>query len=208
MSPTEAPKTHHVTASLRESTRALLRRYRAGHPSALDVVLSREIGELRRWARGRLPRWARAVLDTGDLVQDALARTVPRLSRFEPRHEKALRAYLRNAVQNGIRDELRRQQSVPPLHPVDLHPGLASGLQSPLEAVLQSESDTLFARALETLQEGDRMAIVARLRLGYSYDQISLLLGKRSADAARMAVTRAVERLAQAIAEPMPRKNP
>ena len=94
--------------AIRASTRSLLERYRLGKNSALDVVLEREIPELRRWARGRLPRWARALVDTGDLVQDTLARTVPHLSRFEPRHRKALQAYLRSAVDNRIRDELRR----------------------------------------------------------------------------------------------------
>ena len=83
--------------AIRASTRSLLERYRLGKNSALDLVLEREIP------------------DTGDLVQDTLARTVPHLSRFEPRHRKALQAYLRSAVDNRIRDEVRRTARTPPV---------------------------------------------------------------------------------------------
>ncbi len=41
--------------------------------------------------------------------------------------------------------------------------------------------------------------MVARLELGLSYDEIAKELGKPSADAARMAVTRAVTRLAERV---------
>ena len=71
-----------------------------------------------------------------------------------------------------------------------------------LEAAAEgAERDALFTRALAELSETDRQAVVARLRLGYSYDQIALVLGKRSADSARMTVTRAIERLARRLDE-------
>ena len=187
--------------AIRASTRSLLERYRLGKNSALDLVLEREIPDLRRWARGRLPRWARALVDTGDLVQDTLARTVPHLSRFEPRHRKALQAYLRSAVDNRIRDELRRTARTPPVDHLDAGEAVAGREPSPLETLLESERDALFSQALAELGEIDRKAVVSRLRLGYSYEQIALVLGKRSPDSARMAVTRAVERLARRLDE-------
>ena len=49
---------------------------------------------------GRLPRWVRGAVD-----QDSLHRRLPE---FEPEHAGALRAYLRRAVVNRIRDEMRR----------------------------------------------------------------------------------------------------
>jgi DNA-directed RNA polymerase specialized sigma24 family protein len=67
--------------------------------------------------------------------------------------------------------------------------------------LLEAERDALFTRALADSSETDRQAIVARLRLGYSYEQIALVLGKRSADSARMTVTRAIERLARRLDE-------
>jgi RNA polymerase sigma-70 factor (ECF subfamily) len=190
--------------AIRASTRSLLERYRLGKHSALERLLQRETPELRRWARGKLPRWARAVVDTGDLVQDTLARAVPHLSRFESRHRRALQFYLRSAVENRIRDELRRVGRTPPLEPVDdpaAGERLAGREPSPLDVLLEAERDALFTRALADSSETDRQAIVARLRLGYSYEQIALVLGKRSADSARMTVTRAIERLARRLDE-------
>lgn len=201
------PRTNESRASwseaLRQSTRSLLERYRLGRASALDVILKREIPELTRWARGRLPRWARSFADTGDLVQDTLARTIPQLSRFEPQHKKALQAYLRSAVRNRITDELRRAGRTPIAAPIDdvASAGeIAATGRSPLELLLDEERTALFSAALASLKDTDRQAVVARLRLGYSYEQVALVLGKRSPDAARVAVTRAVQRLLQQIA--------
>ena len=45
---------------------------------------------------------------TSDLVQDALHHTFERLGEFEPKQANALRSYLCRAVENRIRNELRR----------------------------------------------------------------------------------------------------
>ena len=79
-----------------------------GDREALDALFKRHLGPLRRWARGRLPKWTRDLRDTEDLVQETLAQTLRHVDDFEPRHEGALRAYLRQAVLNRIRDEVRR----------------------------------------------------------------------------------------------------
>lgn len=70
----------------------LLRRYRAGDKHALDELLKRQIQPMRHWARGRLPRWARDAMNTDDIVQDVLVRTVIHLYAFEPQHDGALQA--------------------------------------------------------------------------------------------------------------------
>ena len=90
------------------SSLVLLERVRAGDPQALNRLVQRYLAPLTRWAAGRLPGWARDLSDTDDLVQDALMRTVRQLDRFEPRRDGALHAYLRSAVMNRIRDEIRR----------------------------------------------------------------------------------------------------
>src|SRR5688500_4253420 len=89
-------------------SRGLLARAQAGSTRAVDALFARHGAPLRRWARGRLPRWARSMSDTADLVQDVLLQTLRRLPGFQPRGRGALDAYLRQAVQNRIRDELRR----------------------------------------------------------------------------------------------------
>ena len=95
-----------------ESSLDLLERARAGDASALDALMARHLPRLRRWASGRLPRWARDVADTQDLVQDTLLQTFKRIDRFEPRGEGALQAYLRQGVLNRIRDEYRRIRKI------------------------------------------------------------------------------------------------
>lgn len=91
-----------------ETTGFLLERVRAGDRPALDALLARYLPRLSRWARGRLPRWTRDLSDTHDLVQDTLLRTFKHIERFEPRGDLALQVYLRQAVANRVRDELRR----------------------------------------------------------------------------------------------------
>ena len=50
--------------------------------------------------------------------------------------------------------------------------------------------------ALGRIAAEDREAIVARLELGYNYEQIALILGHPSADAARAVVARSLGDLA------------
>jgi DNA-directed RNA polymerase specialized sigma24 family protein len=86
-----------------ESTFSLIERARAGDEQALERLFARHLAPLQRWARGRLPKWARGLADTDDLVQDTLLKTFKRIERFEPRRVGALQAYLRNAVLNRLR---------------------------------------------------------------------------------------------------------
>src|SRR3954462_5064684 len=84
------------------STAGLIERARGGDQRAVNTLFRRQGHWLRRWARGRLPQWARAIHDTADVVQDALMQTMRHIDRFEDRGKGALRAYLRQAVDNRI----------------------------------------------------------------------------------------------------------
>jgi len=52
-----------------------------------------------------------------------------------------------------------------------------------------------YEAALQKLRPKDREAIVARMELQQSYEEIAVALGKTNANAARVAVTRAIARL-------------
>jgi RNA polymerase sigma-70 factor, ECF subfamily len=173
----------------------LLARARLGDHQAAELLFGRLLPYLRRWAHGRLPRWARNGLDTADIVQDVLVRVFNRLDGFEPRQRQALRAYLRQAVRNRIRDELRHHQRIGPA--VDVDQDALPSTASPHADAVSVEKWARYRAALDGLSESDREAVVARLELGYSYEQIALMTGRRSADAARMAVRRAVLQLAR-----------
>ena len=68
---------------------------------------------------------------------------------------------------------------------------------SPLEEAIGTEALDLYEAALGGLQQEEREAIIARVELGQSYQEVAAILGKPSAEAARVAVYRALIRLAQ-----------
>jgi RNA polymerase sigma-70 factor (ECF subfamily) len=178
-----------------ESTFHLIERARGGDASALELLFSRLAGPLQRWARGRLPRWARDLADTDDLVQDTLLRTFKRIEGFQPRGAGALQAYLRQAVLNRIRDELRRKGRRP--DETDI-----SGLEleaegSPLEEAIGCEALEHYEQSLQRLKPEEREAIIARVELGYTYEELAEALGKPTPDAARKTAQRALVRLAE-----------
>jgi RNA polymerase sigma-70 factor (ECF subfamily) len=178
-----------------ESSLVLLERARAGDPEALDVLIARYIPRLRRWASGRLPRWARDLADTEDLVQDTVLQTFKRIDTFEPRSEGALQAYLRQAIVNRIRDEFRRAARRPA--PAELDPRSPDAGASPLEEAIGREALERYERALARLRPQDREAVIARVEMDSTNEEIAVALGKPSANAARMAVERALVRLAE-----------
>jgi RNA polymerase sigma-70 factor (ECF subfamily) len=182
-------------ASALESTFSLLGKARAGDRDALDQLFARHLRPLQRWARGRLPHWARQLADTDDLVQDALSQTFKRIDEFEPRDVGALQAYLRQAVINRVRDELRRIGRRPPAADLETLE-LASG-DSPLAQAIGKESVDRYRRALDRLKPEDRELVIARVEMGYTYGELAEMLGKPSAEAARKAAQRALVRVAE-----------
>lgn len=177
------------------STLDLLTRARDGDARALDHLISRYLPELTRWASGRLPRWARHAVDTDDLVQESLVQVFQKLDTFEYRGEGALLAYLRQAVLNRIRNQIRWADRRPRSENLDAD--LEGQEQSPLEAAIGSESLERYEAGLARLTQSDREALIGRLELGLTYSELARALGKPSADAARMAVARAMVRLGQ-----------
>ena len=177
------------------STLDLLQRARQGDQDALNALFERYLPALRRWARGRLPRWTRDLRDTDDLVQETLVQTLGRLDAFEPRHEGALQAYLRQAVVNRVRDEVRRVGRRPAATALDDE--LMDRGVSPLDEAIGREAAERYEAALQRLRPEERELIVARVEMGNGYEQIAAAHGKPSADAARMGVARALVRLAE-----------
>ncbi|MCA1562513.1 MAG: sigma-70 family RNA polymerase sigma factor [Acidobacteria bacterium] len=178
-----------------ESTLELVNRAKTGDREALERLFARTIPALRRWASGRLPRSKRDLMETDDLVQETAIRAISRLGAFEPRHEGALQAYLRQAVMNRIRDEIRHSGRVPALTKVD--DNVRDTDASPLEAAIGREAVDRYEAALARLRPDDREAIVARVEMDCSYAEVAQALGKPSADAARVAIGRALVRLAE-----------
>ena len=178
-----------------DSTAVLIQRVREGDKDSLERLIQRHLAPLRRYVSGRLPRWARDLSDTDDLVQHTLLRTLSKLDVFEVRGAGALHAYLRQAVMNRLRDELRRKGRAPAL--VDVHELDVAGPGSPLEEAIGAEAAARYVAALARLEPEEREAIIGRVEMEYSYADLADLLGKPTADAARKAARRALLRLAE-----------
>ena len=178
-----------------DATYQLLERAKGGDREALELLFTRHIPSLRRWASGRLPRWTRDIAETEDLVQETVLQVFKRVEAFEPRGDGALQAYLRQALMNRIRNEFRHKGRRPSFE--DLDDQAPGDHTSPLEAAIRQQQLDRYDAALARLSEQDRDLIVARVEVGLTYEEMAEALGKPSWNAARMATARALLRLAE-----------
>lgn len=196
-SPADPPPTPLVSL---ESTQALLDRARSGDCTAKDVLAERYLTALRRFAHGRIPSRARAMVDTDDLVQMAVVRTLNHIDTFQPERQGSLLAYLRSVVLNLVRDEIRRSGRRPPHQELDEQVP-AAGLD-PLEELISRESVERYEAALACLPSDQQEAFMLRIEMGYSFREIAESLGRATPDAARMLVRRALKRLVDELQRP------
>jgi RNA polymerase sigma-70 factor, ECF subfamily len=176
------------------SSVSLLLRAQNGDEAARNELCARYLPRLRRWAHGRVPIWAREHLDTDDFVQETFVRSLRRLDTFTPRHDQAFWAYVCETLRNHLRDAIRRAATRP--EEGDLPESEPTAVPSPLELAVGQQTLRRYEAALARLRESDREIIVARAELGLDYVDIADLMGKPSASAARVAVSRALLRLA------------
>jgi RNA polymerase sigma-70 factor (ECF subfamily) len=160
-----------------ESSVALLARARGGDRQALDRLCARYLPRLRRWASGRLPQRVRGSLDTDDLVQDTI---------------------LRQVMHNRIREQIRRTARRPGRACLDDE--VRDGAPSPLDRAVGREELERYEAALGRLRPGDRELVVLRIELGCDYAEVAEATDRPNAHAARMAVSRALMRLAEELA--------
>jgi RNA polymerase sigma-70 factor (ECF subfamily) len=83
------------------SDAALLERWRGGDRRAGDVLVSRHVGAVRSYFRGRI-----SGPDSEDLVQETLSRLTGAIRGFQAR--SSLRTYVMSIAHNTLNDHLRR----------------------------------------------------------------------------------------------------
>src|SRR5205814_5005936 len=120
-----------------------------GDRAALESLMARYLPRLKSWASGRLPMRARSLLDTGDLVQETLLRTFERLDEVEVRGPGGFQAYVRAAVLNRIRDQIRWAARRP--GPDGIPETLQDPGPTPLELAIGAELADRYERELQTL---------------------------------------------------------
>jgi RNA polymerase sigma-70 factor, ECF subfamily len=187
--------------ALATASEELIRRFQAGDAQALERLWTRYLPRLKRWAHGRLPPSSRSETDTDDLVQDAFVKSLARLRTLTPQGRNSVFAYFRAIVLNQVRDYARRAARRP--LPEVLDSGrYADPEPSALERMLGAEPVRRYEAALATLSTSDQEIVTAFIELGCNDRELAELFEKPSADAARMARTRALARLARALSMP------
>jgi RNA polymerase sigma factor (sigma-70 family) len=119
--------------------------------------------------------------------------TFKRIPDFEARGTGALYAYLRQAVLNRVKDELRRKGRRPAIVTLDSL-NVDEG-PSPLELAIGREAIDRYETALALLTPDEQEAIIGRLELGCSYEELAESMEKPSSEAARKACQRALVKL-------------
>jgi RNA polymerase sigma-70 factor (ECF subfamily) len=182
-----------------QSTTQLLVLAQNGDGLACNLLVKKHLPALRRWAHGRLPVYARDLIDTDDLVQITMLRALDHLKGFESKHAGAFFAYLRQILLNRIRDEIRKTSRRP------AHDELGNEIQdaapSPLDQAVGSDARERYEQSLRKLSEDQQEAVVLRLELGFTYEEMAEALERPSANAARLLVTRALVKLAREMHE-------
>jgi RNA polymerase sigma factor (sigma-70 family) len=177
-----------------ESTATLLSLVRDGDTMARERLVARYLPMLRRFAHGRLPARARDLNDTNDLVQITLISALNQIKRFKPQREGAFLAYLRVALMNAIRMEVRR---------VGRH-GVGETLDEEAIPIADDIARQLgiddlmdYEAALAKLRPLRREAVILRFEFGMSFAEIAAAMERPSAAAAHMLVSRALVDLAR-----------
>ena len=113
-------------------------------------------------------------------------------------HPGAFRDYVWTTLWNAVRDIARGAKRRGPIDPIDTD--LEADAPSPLQVAMGRETFDRYEAAMERLRPEEREAIIARVELGLSHAEVAQALGKPSAAAAHMAVSRALMRLAAEMA--------
>jgi RNA polymerase sigma factor (sigma-70 family) len=183
------------------STQALLDLWQGGNGMAREALLARYLPVLKRLAHNRLPPQARDLAATEDLVQLTVIKVLDRLDTFQPDGPGALLAYLRTALMNTLRDELRRCKRIPGRVDSETLADNPSPSPTPAQNALSEHALEAYERALKTLKPIDRDLVSLRIEFGMDYQEIAGISKLKTANAVRMRVSRALLQLAERIDE-------
>jgi len=181
-----------------DDTVELTKRAREGDQLALEALCERCLDSLSRYAAGRVPPTVRDMVDTQDVVNEAVQRGMSRLNEFETRHPGALVAYMRTILRHLIIDYVRRRTRQP--LKVSLDEQQPDSGRSPLDHMVGAERLALYRAARSRLSRRDADLVTLKIEDQRNYDEIAALLGFPSPNAARVATRRAVLRLARELA--------
>ena len=185
-----------VTAMPGPETSQLFSQARAGTPGALDAFYERCARKLLPLIRLRMGRALRAELESRDVLQAVLLKSLPRLEQVQD--PRAVMGWLARIAENEIRDQADYRQRQ--RRDASRRASLTDAVDVPTpvrQALSQAIANQQLERvvdALESMSAVDREIIVLRKLEELSFSEIGTRLGK-SEDACRMAFSRAMASL-------------
>ena len=191
-------------------TQELLRQAQAGQADAVERLLSRHRGPLRRMIDLRLDPALAARVDASDIVQDVLLEAHRRLQDYLRKPAMPFHLWLRHIARDHVIDAHRRhrlaqrrsvdreQSAVPAVladrSSLDLAAQFIDQELTPASAAIRQELQRRLQSALNSLDEDDREIILMRYVEQLPNQDVAEALGLTEA-AASMRCLRAVRRL-------------
>lgn len=182
----------------RHQTAALVDRARAGSADALDALYVRCAGKLLPLIRLRLGPSLRTELESRDILQAVLFKSLQRLGQFEGAQTGSLMAWMARIAENEIRDQAdyhkRQRRDAVRRAPLEEAAEVPQAVRSALTQVIVSEQAERLERAIESLADAHREIILLRQFEELTFPEIAARLGK-TGDACRMLFARAMTAL-------------
>ncbi|MFG0319192.1 MAG: RNA polymerase sigma factor [Planctomycetota bacterium JB042] len=169
-----------------------IERARAGDRSALQSLLTRNHGRMRRYTGSLLGQQMKARLSVSDVLQSCYVDIVRGISSFRESSGAAFEAWTRRVVENGVRRKSRQigAQKRGAGRVGELPDELPSSTPTPSGQVVTAEQLARVDAALATLREDHREVLRLRLVEGLSHHDIARRMD-RPLNATRMLLSRA-----------------
>src|SRR5262245_2294576 len=185
-------------------SRELLDQAKSGSPEALNHLYERCAGRLLAFIRLRLGRELRSRLESRDILQATLLKSLQHVGELKGEETRSVMAWLARIAEHEIRDcaDFHHRQRRDAAREMVLEddaplPGLT---RSALSRVILDEQAKRLEEALETLSPAHREIILLRKFEELSFAEIAQRLGKTD-DACRMLLARAMTALTVKMSE-------
>jgi RNA polymerase sigma-70 factor (ECF subfamily) len=184
------------------SSTDLLHRAKQGSEAALNLLYEQCAARLLAYIRLRLGRELRSKLESRDILQATLLKSLTHLHELKGDERESLMAWLARIAEHEIRDRAdyhrRLRLDAAREVAVDDDAPLAAAGRSALSRVILDERARRLEEAMETLLPAHREVILLRSFEELSFREIAKRTG-RSEDAARMLFARAMTALTMAM---------
>jgi RNA polymerase sigma-70 factor (ECF subfamily) len=177
-------------------TTQLFQQARNGAPGALDAFYERCARKLLPIIRLRMGRALRSELESRDILQAVLLKSLHRLDQVQDPH--AVMAWLARVAENEIRDQAdfrqRQKRDAARRTSLDAAADVPAPVRQALSQAIANEQMARIEAALESMPAAEREIIVLRKLEELPFPAIGARIGK-SEDACRMAFARAMASL-------------